>query len=73
MVLETLHFQVLDKWRIDPSLAVQVAKLTARLKECEEQLSEAQDCYAKLKSLHQAEKADSATTLATALATKVRF
>lgn len=56
----------------DPSLPVQVAKLSAQLKEREEQLSQAQDCYDKLESLHQAEKADSATTLATALATKVR-
>lgn len=52
---------------------MQVAKLSARLKEREEQLSEAQDCYAKLESLHQAEKADSATTLATALAAKVQL
>ena len=57
----------------DSSSSVQVAKLSARLKEHEEQLLEAQDCYDKLESLHQAEKADSATTLATALAAKVRF
>ncbi len=54
-------------------MPVQVAKLSARLQEREEQLSEAQDCYAKLEALYQAEKADNATTLATALATKVCF
>ena len=35
-----------------------MAKLSARLKEREEQLSEAQDCYSKLDALYQAEKAD---------------
>ena len=35
-----------------------MAKLTARLKEREQQLSEAQDCYSKLDALYQAEKAD---------------
>ncbi len=40
-----------------------MAKLSSRLKEREEQLSEAQDCYSKLDAIYQAEKADSSAAL----------
>ncbi len=45
------------------TVKLQVAKLSARLKEREEQLSEAQDCYSKLDALYQAEKADNSAAL----------
>lgn len=48
---------------------VQVAKLSARMKEREEQLSEAQDCYSKLDAIYQAERADNSA----ALSSKVRL
>ncbi len=40
-----------------------MAKLSARLKEREEQLSEAQDCYSKLAAIYQAESADNSAAL----------
>jgi len=46
-----------------------VSKLSSRLKEREEQLSEAQDCYSKLDAIYQAEKADIATALSSKVGT----
>lgn len=43
---------------------MQVARLTARLQEREEQLTEASDCYEKLNAIYQGDKADGATVLA---------
>ena len=48
----------------DRAVRLQVARLSARLKEREGQLSEAEDCYRKLDDLYQAEKSDHAAALA---------
>ena len=62
---QTVHAHVC--WYLSSALQAQVSKLSSRLKEREEQLSEAQDCYSKLDAIYQAEKAD----IATALSSKV--
>ena len=46
-----------------------MSKLSSRLKERDEQLSEAQDCYSKLDAIYQAEKADIATALSSKVST----
>ena len=52
-----------DALGIEVGVQVQVGKLSTRLKEREEQLSEAQDCYSKLDALYQAERADNSAAL----------
>lgn len=48
----------------DRAALLQVVRLSARLAEREEQLSEAEDCYRKLDDFYQAEKSDHAAALA---------
>lgn len=59
----------LSSKHLSSALQAQVSKLSSRLKEREEQLSEAQDCYSKLDAIYQAEKADVAHALSSKVGT----